>query len=201
MGARFLIYGLIDPRDGQLRYVGKSATGMGRPKSLHSAYCLAWERQLRARGLKPDIEVLEEHESAEALPEAERYFIAYFRFIGCRLTNLTAGGDGGATRHGPHTPESKVLMSIAMKGKNTAPKPLSVRLKISDANRRRRLSAKSRLRMSRAQGGRSVRCGEVIYDTASEAARRLGLNQGGISRSANSDGHYLVGGMLFRLAD
>ena len=33
MPSKFLIYGLVDPRDGQLRYVGKSTSGLRRPRS------------------------------------------------------------------------------------------------------------------------------------------------------------------------
>jgi len=97
---RFLIYGLIDPRDGQLRYVGKSCEGLKRPRAharrlkWDRGYCRNWVKSLADLGLRPSIEVLETCDSPEALIEAEQFHIAYFRMVGCNLTNLTAGGDG-----------------------------------------------------------------------------------------------------------
>ncbi len=32
-----IIYGYLDPRDGQLRYVGKSSVGMKRPRQMRLA--------------------------------------------------------------------------------------------------------------------------------------------------------------------
>lgn len=100
--SKFLIYGLVDPRTQELRYVGKSTKGLLRPRQHMTPAFLRrdtghkgnWIRQLQAEGLKPEIEVLETHESAEALPDAEQHFIAYFRSLGCRLTNHTDGGEG-----------------------------------------------------------------------------------------------------------
>ena len=97
---RHLIYGLIDPRDGQLRYVGKSCEGLKRPRAharrlkWDRGHCRNWVKGLVDLGLKPDIEVLETCDSPKALIEAEQFHIAYFRMVGCNLTNLTAGGEG-----------------------------------------------------------------------------------------------------------
>jgi hypothetical protein len=89
--SRKFIYGLIDPRDGQLRYVGQSSVGMKRAKALHSAKCMSWQKSLRSKGLVEDVEVLEE---TEQLNDAEIFWIAYYKMIGANLTNLTDGGDG-----------------------------------------------------------------------------------------------------------
>lgn len=77
------IYGLVDPRDGRVRYVGKTSVGLKRPKSyltpVGDAYKDRWVRSLRRLGAVFKIR------------------IAHFRKIyGKALTNRTKGGDGGA---------------------------------------------------------------------------------------------------------
>jgi len=113
MAPRFLIYGLIDPRNGQLRYVGQASRGMSTRLSQHlysakhgrgqHLYC--WLRQLLDEGHRPEVEVLEVHKTAETLDDSEIFYIAYFRFIGCDLTNHA---DGGRTSRGARrTPEMR----------------------------------------------------------------------------------------------
>jgi transposase len=123
MESSYIIYGLIDPRNGELRYVGKSVCGIRRAKQHGYPYCMKmhahlhstrWIKQLRSLGLKYEIEVLEIHETANTLASAERHFIAYFRSIGCRLTNMTGGGDG--TLGTQKSAETRHKMSVARGG-------------------------------------------------------------------------------------
>lgn len=96
-----IVYGYLDPRDGNLRYVGKSSVGMTRPNNIachRHGYCGNWIKHLAIRGLKPCVVVLEalSSEASDAdLNEAEIRQIALARANGSRLTNLTEGGDGG----------------------------------------------------------------------------------------------------------
>lgn len=176
---KFLIYGLIDPRDGQLRYVGKSTNGLERPRHhsypsvllVEKTYKANWLRQLLAEGLKPDIEVLEVHETAESLSEAEQHFIAYFRFVGCRLTNLTIGGDGCVGRI--PTIEHREKISKANRGRKYGPETLK---KMSDAARRQFSSPEARRRAAATHGGRPFadQFGN-IYENQVEAGERLGV--------------------------
>jgi hypothetical protein len=102
--AKFLIYGLVDPRDGQLRYVGKSSSGLKRPRSeWRNALAghegrgrkVCWIKNLLKAGLELyGVVVIQEFDDDGILGQAERFWIAYFRQIGCRLTNDTDGGEG-----------------------------------------------------------------------------------------------------------
>jgi hypothetical protein len=102
MAGRYIIYGLFDPRDGQLRYVGKSCSGLKRPKSelgrsvrgFESGHKANWLKALASEGLEPCIEILQTLDGPEPLGKFERYWISYFRQMGCPLTNLTDGGEG-----------------------------------------------------------------------------------------------------------
>lgn len=91
------IYGLIDPRTGCIRYVGKTVRPAQRLK-LHLTdpednYKARWVRSLQREGLNPEMVILQwVHESA--WESAEQWWIAHFREHGADLTNGTAGGDG-----------------------------------------------------------------------------------------------------------
>jgi hypothetical protein len=96
-----IVYGYLDPRDGSLRYVGKSAVGMRRPNNLachRHGYCGNWIKNLATNGLQPIVVVLDAlgDDAVDAdLNEAEKRQIALARVAGAKLTNLTNGGDGG----------------------------------------------------------------------------------------------------------
>ena len=69
----------------------------------------------------------------------ERFWISYFRQIGCELTNSTDGGDIGSLGH-KKTKEQIDRMRVAITGIKKRPhtrKPLSdeTKLKISNANK------------------------------------------------------------------
>lgn len=93
------IYGLVDPRDGQLRYVGKTTRKLSRRliehlgKSTKKTHKSNWLAALAKLGLKPtlvEIQVVD----IEVENQAETHWIAYFKSLGFRLTNGTVGGDG-----------------------------------------------------------------------------------------------------------
>lgn len=123
----FQIYGLIDPRTKELRYVGFSHNYLERfcEHLLPSQLCKntqknSWIKSVLNSGNKPLIIVIEEFLTLQEALEAEVENIAYFKFIGCNLTNGTLGGDG---RYGFITSEEvKKKISKSMKGKNTKPK-------------------------------------------------------------------------------
>lgn len=64
-----------------------------------------WIAELRALGLTPELEILEEI-PMEGWQEIEREYIRVFRMIGIRLTNISDGGDGGggSVRRGKDSP-------------------------------------------------------------------------------------------------
>src|SRR5689334_22004216 len=101
MTSKFLIYGLVDPRTDAVRYIGKSCSGISRPK-VHSmssslqqrGHKVNWVRSLVALNLKPTIRVLEEFSAVADLNDAECFWIAQGRGLGWPLTNLTKGGEG-----------------------------------------------------------------------------------------------------------
>jgi hypothetical protein len=94
------IYALVDPRNNEVRYIGKSDNPVKRFKDGH--LCdkethpkVSWIKSLRKLGLLPVLQIIEEVSFSD-WQERERYWIAYYRERGERLTNLCEGGNGGA---------------------------------------------------------------------------------------------------------
>ena len=203
------VYGLIDPRAGELRYVGKTerSTHVRLKRHMHNAregvrsHVYNWLRQLLAAGLKPEVEVLETHETAEALVEAERHFIAYFRSIGCNLTNATEGGDGSVGYQ--HTEESKQKQRAKMSGRRLTPEHRSG---ISRGISGRSVSPATRLKLSasntKSNAHRAhpvVDDGGTVYPSISAAARALSIPSGNIARAVRN--RSTAGGRAFALTD
>ncbi|WP_210166672.1 hypothetical protein [Bradyrhizobium japonicum] len=103
MGRVTIIYGLADPETGHIRYVGKAVHGL--PKRLYQhlwqartakrkRHVLAWISSVVDKGVKPEIFEIERVPAGGDWEEAEAFWIAYFRFIGADLCNLTSGGEG-----------------------------------------------------------------------------------------------------------
>ena len=96
------IYGLTDPRTGEVRYVGKAVCAQKRLKShLRDARrrrtpVYDWINKLGRLGLTPGVVVLVRCEP-EAWPDTERRIIAEYRASG-HLLNVADGGDE------PHCP-------------------------------------------------------------------------------------------------
>ena len=98
----YLVYGLLDPRTNEIRYVGLSTTGLKRPREHGKPSQMkmqlprsCWVRSLRAAGYDYFIIILQRCDSFEALCEAEKDWIAVGRSaLGDRLLNLTDGGEG-----------------------------------------------------------------------------------------------------------
>jgi hypothetical protein len=112
-----IIYGLIDPNTNELRYVGFTT----RPHIRFSDHCKPsflrspthknnWIKQLKNNNQKPIFIIIEEYNNKEELPQAEIDMIAYFKYIGCNLTNSTGGGRGTFGRIVPEETRKKISM-------------------------------------------------------------------------------------------
>jgi hypothetical protein len=92
------IYGLYDPRDGEIRYIGKTKNPHQRlnrhwAEKKRRLRRVAWVRSVLAAGVKPQMVILAWVEP-EDWSKAERYFIELLTTQGFRLTNLARGGHG-----------------------------------------------------------------------------------------------------------
>ena len=98
--SKVFIYGLVDPRTNEIRYIGKTINIAARLKghvreikdSRINTKKIMWLRELNEIGLHPLITVLEEVDES-CWGEKEKEYIARFRKLS-NLTNTLEGGEG-----------------------------------------------------------------------------------------------------------
>jgi len=91
------IYVLVDPRTGEIRYVGQTHKTLeirliGHLNGHGSNHRVAWIRSLKKVGLIPIIRLVQ-CLPLDILGQAECYWIKFLRDSGCALTNGTDGGN------------------------------------------------------------------------------------------------------------
>jgi hypothetical protein len=112
------IYCLKCPITLEIRYIGRTTQLLKHRLSKH-ILCLRctykdnWIRSLHKKNLMPLIELIEICPNHSECSEREKYYISYYKTIGCRLTNMTKGGEGSDGYK--HTQESIIKITIANK--------------------------------------------------------------------------------------
>ena len=150
------IYGLVEPHDGRIRYVGRADNPQRRYQrhlqrlNGHS-HKVNWIKHLLSLGLRPSLVYLAKVPKSH-WAEAEQFQIAFFRERGFDLTNSTDGGDGRIGHK--MSEEAKRKLSEYWKGRK---RPSEVYEKISQALKGRPLSAEARLHQSEAQKRRFLK--------------------------------------------
>lgn len=128
------IYGLVDPRTQELRYVGKTKDAYERfydhLRIRKNCHLRNWIRQLKSCGLRPRMIIIQEVPD-ELWPEAEIYWISFFEGIGARLCNQHGGGLGGSYKS--ISDEHRANLSKALRGKKREPLSEEHRRKLSEA--------------------------------------------------------------------
>jgi hypothetical protein len=131
-GPQCFIYGLIDPRTDEIRYVGKTTRGLHRvlahgksigvTKEKHT-HKYRWIRSLKELGLSYKWSILEIVENVVSIDDRERFWISHGRDSGWNLTNATDGGDGAR-----HSPEVLARMAAKKRGKKQSPETIAKRI-------------------------------------------------------------------------
>ncbi len=118
----YQIYGLFDPRNNELKYIGYTSVPLNR-RLLNHLYELKtkrsknyrkfeWFQELLDLSLKPDIKTIEIIDKKD-WSEKEKYWISRYN----NLLNITPGGDSGPSWVGKkHSEETKNRMSQKSKG-------------------------------------------------------------------------------------
>lgn len=131
------IYLLLDPRDRKIRYVGKADNPQLRfnrhIKDMATTHKTCWIKQLKKINLLPIMQII------DSVPKDnwqywEKYYIAYYKSIGCELVNIADGGLGGG--------------NTFWKGKKREKKDCE---KISNSLRGRKLSKQHKAKMREAK--------------------------------------------------
>lgn len=195
--SKHIIYALLDPQTLEIRYIGKSSSGLNRPKhhlhpsvynSLHIPLYL-WIKKLKAKNLSPVIEILEETK-ADRLSGREIHYIKIAREFGYRLLNLTEGGDGGGFGRAV-SEEVRNRLSELYKCRGHRP-PLHAieKARIVNTGRKQTEEEKEkRGKTCRDTLGKQVVCLNTgqIYSGVREAARDKGCDHRGIGRVCSGE--------------
>lgn len=91
-----IVYGLADPKNNQLRYVGTTTQTLPIRLNEHLRderrhHLVSWFNTLRSRHLVPDIFEIERLSPRDDWHEAEQFWTTYFRGIGADLLNGSEG--------------------------------------------------------------------------------------------------------------
>ena len=109
------IYGLVDPRDNQIKYVGKSNNPSAR---LHghkkerevNKDKQAWIKELDSLGLEPGLKILDTP-TLDQWQAAEKKWIQYYSGV-YQLLNKTPGGGSRRERKQGHTAQSSMTFRL-----------------------------------------------------------------------------------------
>lgn len=168
-----VIYALVEPHTLEIRYVGQTIQPPNWRLQAHILDAKRGDqrrvaRWIRRLGEPPCMIILEEVLDIQLLSHTERAWIACLRRRGCRLTNLTDGGEGtrgfipGAetrrrmsiARIGhPVTPETRAKISATQRGRTFSPETLA---RMSAASKRRMQSPEARAQISKKLTGQII---------------------------------------------
>ena len=163
------IYGLRDPRNSEIRYVGYTSY---LPKQRLRTHIYGarrgkrtprdcWIRKLLALGIEPEPITLEV-DPVGGWQEAEKAWIATLRNMGCRLTNVSSGGRGGVRgltwklseetkerMRKPKSAETRARMSASRRANPRSPISEETRAKMRVARLGKPLSEETRAKIGR----------------------------------------------------
>jgi group I intron endonuclease len=97
---KVFIYILKHPETNAVRYVGKTNNIKNRwfnhlsKAKTKKAHVYSWIKSLLKRGISPIMEVIEEC-TIDNWETREKYWISYYKESGCKLCNMTTGGETG----------------------------------------------------------------------------------------------------------
>lgn len=146
MAKAVFIYGLLDPRTGALRYIGKANDAQKRLKShlrdmkRRTTPVYLWMRELAAEGVAPKIKILDKC-CERTWPDREVGQIAKARSEGADLLNVAKGGKE------PHCPVAVRRKNGAKNAKNRNKRLWHCKLMLGQALKRGDVSEELKQKM------------------------------------------------------
>lgn len=216
------IYKLICPTSGEVRYVGKTVQSLTKrlykhqyERSRNPSKKNSWLIGLEKLGLLFDVKIeLVEECGIDKLNEREIFWIKFFKDSGCKLTNMTEGGDVGSLGH-KHSQEAiekikkrakEPRAKMSDEGKKNISKSLVGNLRHKgykhNEETKKQISEikKGTLSWNATPVLQLTKDGELVKEWVSShaAAKELGLSQGNIWTVING-GRNTCGGYKWRL--
>ncbi len=184
------IYSLKDPRDYQIKYIGKTVDIDRRIKEHNQIHRNkkskknSWITHLIRNGMQPIMEVLEECEESRWV-EREKYWIRYYKELGFDLKNMTLGGESNDGY--VFTPEDRLKQSESQKLRHKiTPFSLETREKLSK-KAKQTLNGLDNLKLGSKKSQIAIiqktKDGEIIkeWESLQQAADELSIERSNIS--------------------
>jgi hypothetical protein len=185
--SKCFIYGLIDPRDNTLKYIGQTTQGINRLRDhlyeskydINSNYKkFNWIKKLLKLNLVFDVIYFEYCNTKEELNEAESFYIEYYKTLGCSLLNHSSSQN--LSGRPKMTEEEKIQHRKRMKevmNKPEVKEKLRIsHLGISPANKGKKSSPEKIFKIKEKNKLRSIKIKDsngVIYNSFLEASKIL----------------------------
>jgi group I intron endonuclease len=195
--SNLVVYGLIDPRNGLLKYIGQTIRGLTRIRdhiydlndynSKYNTRKINWLKSLKRKNLVFEVIYLEYCNSIDELNEAEEFYISYFKSVGSNLLNHDSGGKN--CKRKKMTEETRKLISERTKLGMSDPK-VKERLRISHlgkipSNKGQKHSFQAIQKIKEKNKLRSIKVIDsngIIYESLLDASKKLNCTPTDIRR-------------------
>lgn len=187
------IYLLRDPRDNQIRYVGKTDDPQTRYNNHlnEKSRCarVQWIRELRSLGLQPTLDIVEELADDDIWEDREILWIRHYRDMGCNLTNGTDGGEQGPDCTGKHLVKSESALKniiAALTRRNKSPEMREVSRRNGLQNKGRKESSERVEQKRKWMTGRKLHTDEFKQKLAQRNKSKVYTNDDRAKARANA---------------
>lgn len=186
MNKMVYIYSLKDPRDYQIKYIGKALDIDKRYKQHIENYTnqkslkSSWVLSLLQYGLQPILEIVEICNESK-WQEREQYWIKYYKELGFDLKNMTNGGDGNTGLKMSDTSKEKIRW--ANLGKKSSKEKIAKISNWAKSNNKIQKNLKLGSKKSQIAIIQKSKDGEIInqWDSLQQASDELGIERSNIS--------------------
>ena len=186
MNKMVYIYSLKDPRDYQIKYIGKALDIDKRYKQHIKNYTnkkslkSSWVLSLLQYGLQPILEIVEICNESK-WQEREKYWIKYYKELGFDLKNMTNGGDGNTGLK--MSDASKEKIRCANLGKKSSKEKIAKISNWAKGNNKIQKNLKLGSKKSQIPIIQKSKDGEIInqWDSLQQASDELGIERSNIS--------------------
>ena len=214
--SKIIVYGLLDPQTKHLKYIGRSSSGLERPKKhiwnmneqktrYSHLRIYRWINSLKEIGEKPFIIVLEECTDEKSVAEAEKKWIKNARLAGYDLTNLSDGGEGNCGHKSiwkgtKKDPEKVELHAQKMRGRKRSQEQLEQARKKRELLNKTEVSENTRKRLSETSKHKKPIKDNFgnIYESVNEAAKKLSIKPTSVTRSLKNEKAIVDGKYSFK---
>ncbi len=186
MNKMVYIYSLKDPRDYQIKYIGKASDVNKRYKQHIENYTnqkslkSSWVLSILRSGLLPILEIVEICDESK-WQEREQYWIKYYKELGFDLKNMTNGGDGNTGLKMSDISKEKIRR--ANLGKKSSKEKITKISNWAKGNNKIQKNLKLGSKKSQIPIIQKSKDGEVInqWDSLQQASDELGIERSNIS--------------------